>query len=56
MTMSGANIDANTADVDVAGDMTVNSLQDTVHTDNGVPLGASVGVAVSTKRDAYRGR
>ncbi|MFV7515403.1 hemagglutinin repeat-containing protein [Enterobacter kobei] len=50
MTMSGANIDANTADVDVAGDMTVNSLQDTVHIDNErANWGASVGVAVSTK-------
>ncbi|QBY31234.1 hemagglutinin repeat-containing protein [Citrobacter rodentium NBRC 105723 = DSM 16636] len=50
MAMTGANIEANTADVDVAGNLDITSVQDTVHTDNERQnWGGSVGVAVSTK-------
>ncbi|MDU1876847.1 hemagglutinin repeat-containing protein [Citrobacter sp.] len=50
MSMAGANIEANTADVDVAGDMNVISQQDIEHTDNARKnWGGSIGVAVTTK-------
>ena len=49
MTMSGANITADTTDIDVAGDLNINSLQDKTHTDaDNTNWGGSVGIGIST--------
>lgn len=49
MTMSGANISANKTDVDVGGDLAINSVQDTYHeSSQGYNVNASAGISVST--------
>lgn len=50
MSMAGANITADTADVDVKGDLSISSVQDEVHTDASQQnWGGSVGIGISTK-------